>query len=138
LKIKGNKTFNLENIHRGDMVCSLEDQCPVFNSIESDIQFLELNEDQPIVSKGFTCIIHIQTMALDCTIDNIHEIDTKTQEVNKKSTYIKSNANARCILTIGVVICADKFENLASIGRFTLRRDDKCLNYLEQLDLEKY
>lgn len=64
-------------------------------------------------------------MALDCTIENIHEVDRKTKEVDKKSTFVKSNARARCILSLSQAICGDKFENLSSIGRFTLRRDDK-------------
>jgi len=130
LKIKPvSKNFNLDSIQIGDVVCSLDDLCPSFNTFEAEVQFLELNDDIQVISNGFQCILHKQTLAIECTMIDIHEVDKSTKEIDKKSTFVKAHARGRCFIQVSEDICGEKFETLASLGRFTLRRNDKTIGF---------
>lgn len=48
-----------------------DDPMPVTQLFEAEIELLELLDYKPILSRGYTCIMHIHTFADDCTIKDI-------------------------------------------------------------------
>jgi len=122
LKIKGIE--NESEIQTGSIICSVDNLCPIFNVFEAEVMFLELIEHKPIISNGYACVIHIHTIEEECIIDQVlAQIDKK---VEKKVKFISGNTRAKVLINISnKAICADKFENFKSLGRFTLRDEGK-------------
>jgi len=122
LKIKGIE--NESEIQTGSIICSVDNLCPIFNVFEAEVMFLELIEHKPIISNGYACVIHIHTIEEECIIDQVlAQIDKK---VEKKVKFISGNTRAKVLINIpNKAICADKFENFKSLGRFTLRDEGK-------------
>ena len=96
----------------------------MFNVFEAEVMFLELVEHKPIISNGYACILHIHTLEEECIIDQIlAQIDKKEE---KKVKFIPGYSRAKVLISVtNKAICADKFENFKSLGRFTLRDEGK-------------
>ena len=121
LKIKG--VENESDIQRGNMLCSPDNLCPIFNCFVAEVQFLELVESKPIITKGYSLIVHIHTIAEEGVIEQIVcQIDKKEE---KKVKFLQGFTRARVIISLTNIICADKFETLKGLGRFTLRDQGK-------------
>ena len=58
-------------INKGDVICSRENSIPVTMLFEAEIEIFELLEYKPIISKGYTCIMHCHTFADEATIKDI-------------------------------------------------------------------
>jgi translation elongation factor EF-1alpha len=58
-------------INKGDVICGRENSIPVTMLFEAEIEIFELLEYKPIVSKGYTCIMHCHTFADEATIKDI-------------------------------------------------------------------
>jgi peptide chain release factor subunit 3 len=64
--------INDENlINKGDVLCRMDEQLPVTDLIEAEVEVLELLPYKPILSKGYQCILHIHTVADEATIKDI-------------------------------------------------------------------
>jgi peptide chain release factor subunit 3 len=64
--------INDENlINKGDVLCRMNEQLPVTDLIEAEVEVLELLPYKPILSKGYQCILHIHTVADEATIKDI-------------------------------------------------------------------
>ena len=122
LKIRGLE--NESDIQTGSVICSVDSLCPMFNVFEAEVMFLELVEHKPIISNGYACILHIHTLEEECIIDQIlAQIDKKEE---KKVKFIPGYSRAKVLISVtNKAICADKFENFKSLGRFTLRDEGK-------------
>lgn len=121
IRIKG--IDNEAEIGTGMVICSPDNLCPVFQTFEAEVMFMELVEHKPIICNGYMCVIHIHTIEEECTIDQIIcQIDKKEE---KKVKFINGYTRAKVVISVSKVICADKFENFKSMGRFTLRDEGK-------------
>ena len=62
-----------EQINKGDVITGREQDkaIPVTTLFEAEVEFFELLEYKPIVSKGYACIMHCHTFADDCVIKDI-------------------------------------------------------------------
>lgn len=49
----------------------MEDQLPITDLFEAEVDILELLSYKPILSKGYQCILHIHTVADEATIKEI-------------------------------------------------------------------
>jgi peptide chain release factor subunit 3 len=68
-------------VQKGDVICSRDNPVPVTMLIEAELELLELLEHKPIMSKGYTCVMHCHTFADDCVVKDIItavETDEKT------------------------------------------------------------
>ena len=122
MKIKGIE--NELEIIRGGIVCSVDDLCPVFNTFEAEIQVLDLPEKKQIMTNGYQCILHMHTTIEECTIDLVAEIDRKLK-TEKKVKFIRSQTRAKVIVKTNNLLCGEKYDKFATLGRFTLRDEGK-------------
>ena len=58
-------------IQRGFVLCHRENRMPVTEIFEAEVDVLELLEYKPILSKGYTCIMHIHTFNDEVVIKDI-------------------------------------------------------------------
>lgn len=50
-----------ESVVRGNVLCHRDSMMPVTEIFEAEVDILDLLEYKPILSKGYTCIMHIHT-----------------------------------------------------------------------------
>ena len=60
-----------EHIQRGYVLCARESPMPVTEIFEAEVQVLELAEYKPILTKGYTCMMHIHTYHDEVIIKDI-------------------------------------------------------------------
>jgi peptide chain release factor subunit 3 len=67
--------LNIESedyVNKGDVLCNRDQVIvPVTELFEAEVELHELISYKPILSKGYQCILHIHTVADDCTIKEI-------------------------------------------------------------------
>jgi peptide chain release factor subunit 3 len=68
---------NEEMINKGDVITSRDQQMPVTMLFEAEVELFELLDYKPIVSKGYTCMMHCHTFADDCVIKDIMSCQVK-------------------------------------------------------------
>lgn len=50
-----------DQIQRGYVLCHRDSMMPVTDLFEAEVDILDLVEYKPIISKGYTCMMHIHT-----------------------------------------------------------------------------
>lgn len=118
-------------IRKGDVICPRDDTLPITEIFIAEIKVLQLLEHKPIMSQGYKSILHIHTIQQQCDLKEIDiefiegEKGQKTQKLKPK--FVSSGAVIQAKIAIDKAICIEKFETLASMGRFTLRDEGKTI-----------
>jgi len=76
-----------EGLKRGDVLCNRDTMMPVTELFEAEMDLLELLDYKPIMSKGYSCIMHIHTYNDEVTVKDImrsEDIDEKNELVVKQ------------------------------------------------------
>ena len=99
---------------------------------EAEIEIFELLDYKPIVSKGYTCIMHCHTFADECVIKDIISCQEKNHtsgniETREAPKFVKSFTTCRVRITTRNPIAIEKFETIPQLGRFTLRDEGKTI-----------
>jgi peptide chain release factor subunit 3 len=113
IKIRLYGIEDLDLISRGDVLCPREQLMPASETLECEMEVLELLESKPIMSKGYQCVIHLHTVAEEVTLKEIlksWEKDSKGETVEKeKPKYVKSGAKITCRIQVRIPIAVEKF-----------------------------
>ena len=122
-----------EDMISGGNVLSARD-APMPSSLifEAELDLLELLEYKPILSRGYTCMIHIHTFSDEVSIKDLLwsvEKDNNTgEEVKKeKPKFTRSHAKVLCRISSNKPIPLEKAADMPSLGRFTLRDEGKTI-----------
>lgn len=104
---------------------------PVTEIFEAEMDILELLEYKPILSKGYTCIMHCHTFNEEVVVKEILSC-TETNEKGEKTTKLKpqfarSQNVIKCRITPKNPMAIEKFDSIPSMGRFTLRDEGKTI-----------
>jgi len=120
-----------DKIAKGDVLCLRENPVPVTELMEAEIDLLELLSYKQIMSRGYACILHMHTLAVEINIKDIvksTELDAAGQKVDKeRPKYIRSFAKATVRIGFNVPVPVEKFEDMPPLGRFTLRDEGKTI-----------
>ena len=105
---------------------------PSSQLFEAELDLLELLEYKPILSKGYTCMMHIHTFADEVSIKDLVwsvEKDVSTKELVKKERpkFARSFAKLCVRMSSNKPIPLEKASEMASLGRFTLRDEGKTI-----------
>jgi len=71
-------------IQRGFVLCHRENRMPVTDIFEAEVDILELLEYKPILSKGYTCIMHMHTFNDEIVVKDIIS-STETNDKGEKT-----------------------------------------------------
>lgn len=100
---------------------------PVVTQFEAQVMVLDLLEHNSIFTVGYKSILHIHTIVEECEVTKlVSVIDMKTKE-QKKAKYVKSGALCVCRFTVDKPIVIETFQDLAAMGRFTLRDEGRTI-----------
>jgi len=104
---------------------------PVTQMFIAEIDVLQLLEHKPIISKGYTCMMHIHTFSDEIVIQEIDETTTRPTKgepvVKKKPAFATSGQKMLCKIAPKNPLCLEKFETMAQLGRFTLRDEGQTI-----------
>ena len=91
------KGLDSENeVSRGNILCSNDNLCLVFEVFEAEIQVLELPSNL-IIAEGFTCMLHYHTYIEECSITPKVEINRKTK-AETKVKFIRGQTRAKAFV----------------------------------------
>lgn len=120
-----------EWIKKGNVICDFNHPCKVTQVFEANLRLLELPKndqgEEKIFSKGYKAVMHIHTMMVECEVEDVlYELDKKSKKKIKKPILKKYNDGAVRIRTVEPIAC-EKIEDNITMGRFTLRDENKTL-----------
>ena len=128
------RLMNIEDenkINKGDVLVRMNEQMPISDLFEAEVDILELLSYKPILSKGYQCILHIHTVSDEATIKDIivaYEKNEKGERIEKqKPQFTKSFSKIICRIQTRVPIPLEKYETIPQMGRFTLRDEGKTI-----------
>ena len=126
VKIKG---IEEEDVQEGFVLSYPDRPCRRAAVFEGQVALLDLLEHKPIVTVGYSAILHVHALAVECTITTlVHEIDRKTGEpMPGKPRFLKSGAFAVVRIKLTESIAFEAFKDYQALGRFTLRDEGKTI-----------
>lgn len=126
LRLKGLENEDL--VYKGCVMCSPSDLCPVFQTFEAEVKIVNMLKHKPIISTGYQCVLHLHTLAEECTVVKLLEIrGPKDKEYKKGGKYAREEDKLKCIISTKTMIAAEKFSVRPLLGRFTLRDEGKTI-----------
>jgi peptide chain release factor subunit 3 len=100
---------------------------PVVHQFEAQIAVLDLLEHKPILTGGYTAILHLHSVVEECeVIKLVAAIDPKTKE-KKKTKFVKSGSICIARIAVEKPICVESFDTNPQLGRFTLRDEGRTI-----------
>ena len=104
---------------------------PVTELFEAELDVLELLESKPILTPGYSCIMHIHTYSDEIEIKQITKV-TETNEKgekveNTKPKFARSNTKIMVRIAPRAPIAIEKLEVIPQMARFTLRDEGKTI-----------
>ena len=81
-----------EDVSSGFVLSDEKDLVPVVHSFEAQIAVLDLLEHKPIMTGGYTAILHLHSIVEECEVTKlVWALDPKTKE-KKRTKFVKSNS----------------------------------------------
>jgi len=115
------------DIMQGFVISSFRNPVPMCTQFEAQLMIVELLEHNPIFTVGYKSILHIHASMEECEITKmIAEVDMKTKE-QKKARFVKQGGMCICRIAVDKPICVETFQDLAAMGRFTLRDEGRTI-----------
>ena len=69
-----------DQVQRGFVLCHRDSMMPVTDTFEAELDILDLVEYKPIISKGYTCMMHIHTHQDEVTISHLVKLFEKNEK----------------------------------------------------------
>lgn len=131
------KGIDSENeVNRGNILCSNDNLCKIFNVFEAEIQILELPSNL-IVADGFICMLHFHTFIEECTITPKVEINRKTK-AETKIKFARSQTRIKAYVKTKTILCGEKYDTISNLGRFSMRFEGSTIAIGKILKIKPY
>ena len=105
-----------EQIQRGFVLCHRDNMMPVTEVFEAEIDILDLLEYKPLITKGYTCIMHIHTFADEVVIKDIVRSEEKNDRgevtVKHKPQFARSQTKIIARVAPKNPLALEKFETI--------------------------
>jgi len=118
---------NDDYIHKGCVLCGQADLCSVFEKFIADIKIVNMLAHKPVISNGYQCVLHLHTIAEECTIEKILGIKTPNDKEFKTARFARKGDQINAIISVKTTIAAEKYTTSRQLGRFTLRDEGKTV-----------
>jgi peptide chain release factor subunit 3 len=127
LKLKG---IEEDQIHKGSVLGPVGDPCPAVAGFVAEMQVVDLLDQRPIMSAGYTCVFHAHSATEECQIVKLLEVTLKVDGVKKRQKhprFVKTEQLVQCVIQLANYTCIDEFKKIPQLGRFTLRDEGKTI-----------
>lgn len=116
-----------EEISAGFVLSDRYNLVPVVHQFEAQIAVMDLLEHKPILTGGYTAILHLHSIVEECEVTKlVAMIDPKTKE-KKKTKFVKSGSICIARIAVEKGICVETFDKIPQLGRFTLRDEGRTI-----------
>lgn len=122
-------------IWKGYVICDIHDDCHANTEFKAIVEFLDLLEKKPIVTKGYQCILHIHTAVEECVISEVIALIDTARRKKVACAYGKSNQKLMVNISTASPICVENYVDVPALGRFTLRDEGKTIATGRVIDL---
>mmetsp|Transcript_70736 Transcript_70736/g.205078 ORF Transcript_70736/g.205078 Transcript_70736/m.205078 type:complete len:387 (+) Transcript_70736:1-1161(+) len=116
----------LEDVRKGYVICT-EPTCRAVDKIICQMAILDLPENAKIMTAGFQAILHAHCCEEECTISKIFETTNAKGQVVKGARFVGVNMRCVCMIELERTTPVERFEDMAFLGRFTLRTEGKTI-----------
>jgi len=118
---------NEDFIYKGCILCNPSDPCAFFQVFMAEVKIVNMLKHKPIISKGYQCVLHLHTLAEECTIESLLGIKGPKDQDFHESKFAKEEDLIKCLIRTKSIIAAEKFSVRRQLGRFTLRDEGKTI-----------
>lgn len=135
----GLKDISTSDISQGFVLCGNESEIPVMKSFQAQLAVIDLLPTKPILSAGYTAVIHVHTCTEEIIIEELVSVfNKKTKKpAKRKPTFVRKGDIVTVVISADRPICCEKFTDIQQLGRFTLRDEGKTIaigKILKQVD----
>jgi peptide chain release factor subunit 3 len=124
VKVKG---VEEEDVHGGFVLSHIKKPSKVGVSFNAQVAVLDLLEHKPLVTVGYSAILHIHSLSIPCSISGLlSTVDRKTGK-KKKPRFLRSGDIGVVRITVDESICVEAYKDFPQMGRFTLRDEGKTI-----------
>ncbi|PHJ16172.1 elongation factor tu [Cystoisospora suis] len=117
-----------DQLGNGMMLCPVADPCPVVSSFVGRLGIVELLEHRPLITAGYSCVLHAHTAREEVTLIKLLEVvDKKTKRKKCNPQFVKNDCMVTVEISLQNPVCLEEFEKMAQLGRFTLRDEGKTI-----------
>lgn len=127
----------IENCKKGSIITSIEKPISIAQRFIAKINTLELLKHNPVISAGYSCIMHIHCISKKITIKKMLNKYQNGKTPNGKLLFVNSFSCFSALIEVEEKIALDKYENNSQLGRFTLRDEGNTIAIGEILKLPK-
>ncbi|KAK8844031.1 translation elongation factor Tu [Kwoniella newhampshirensis] len=115
-----------KDITPGYVLTSVKKPVHAVTQFRADLSIVEAKN---IITSGYTCVLHVHTLAEEVTITKLlHYYDRKTKRKSKKApTHAKQGMLVSCLIETAAPICIESWKDYKMLGRFTLRDEGKTV-----------
>jgi len=97
---------------------------------------VELLDHRPLITAGYSCVLHIHTASEEVTFSHLLEsVDKKLKRKKLNPQFVKNGEMVVCILQLAQPVCMESFLIRPQLGRFTLRDEGKTIAIGKILDM---
>lgn len=114
-------------IYKGCLLCAPTDLCAVFQTFMAEVKIVNILPHKPIISTGYQCVLHLHTIAEECTIAKLLGIKSPKDKDYREAKFAKDEDQIKCVITTKMMIAAEKYSVNRQLGRFTLRDEGKTI-----------
>jgi len=125
----GLKDISTNDISQGFVLCSEDSELPVMSEFEAQLAIIDLLPTKPILSAGYSAVIHVHTCTEEVIIEDlVSTMNKKTRKLSKrKPTFVRKGDIVTVRISVQRPICCELFEKIQQLGRFTLRDEGKTI-----------
>ena len=129
VRVKFARLASDASIMKGFVVCAEGlPTCPDVTSFIADMQVMQLLEHKLLMTSGYNCMLHVHTIAVECTVDRLLiETNLRTKVKTREPQFVKSNALVTVKIDVERSISIETFNKMAVLGQFTLRDEGRTI-----------
>ncbi len=131
------KDINISQINKGDVISPIENICPISSKFIALVQILKQGNNL-LITPGYSLILHVHTLAIECTIDKLYKYDVKNKKLLKKSLpFVKGNSFVGMAISTLINVQIEKYENNNKLGTILLRNNETTIGIGKIIMLKK-
>jgi peptide chain release factor subunit 3 len=89
-----------DDIKKGYMISNYQEPCQVCSEFEARLQVLELPEHKPIMSEGYTCVLHLHTSVEEVEITTVVSLYDNEKKKYIKSSFLRSGVTGQARILV--------------------------------------
>lgn len=118
--------LNIDELQKGYVVSSIVRPCLTTCDFIVQLAIIDMPECRPIFTSGYDCIVHLHTAEIEVTCVSLLSVTDKKGNETKKR-FAAQGEMCMAHLRVPLSTCMEPYQNMPSIGRVTLRDEQRTI-----------